>query len=124
MSRDGALQDGTPDGAAPSSPACPHATPEADDRRAAKGSLTPEQRSLRARTGAYALHARHDPRATTKAGRDVFLGRFEQQVDPDRTLSAEERAKRALAARRAYFSKLALASSRARRARASRRRER
>jgi hypothetical protein len=79
--------------------------------------LTPEQRALGARMGAYAMHAKHDPRRTTQAGRDSFLARFERGVDPDGVLPAEERARRAEAARRAYFNKLALASSRARRAR-------
>lgn len=83
--------------------------------------LTPEQRILRARVGAYALHATHDVQTTTKAGRDAFLARFEREVDPDGVLSDEERARRALAARRAYFAKLALMSSRARRARRTRR---
>ena len=79
--------------------------------------LTPEQRVLRARMGAYAMHAKHDPRETTRAGRKAFLARFERLVDPEGVLPAEERARRVEAARHAYFTKLALASSRARRAR-------
>jgi hypothetical protein len=45
------------------------------------------------------------------------MDRFERQVDPDGTLPADERAKRAESARKAYFTALALRSSRARAAR-------
>lgn len=86
--------------------------------------LNSEQRVMRARLGAYAMHAKRDPRETTRAGRSAFLARFEREVDPDGVLSEEERSRRAMAARRAYFVRLALASSRARRARASRRAQR
>lgn len=90
----------------------------------ASSKFTPEQRVVRARIGAYAMHARNDPRETTRAGRAAFLARFEREGDPDGVLSEEERLRRAVAARRAYFARLALASSRARRARSSRRGER
>jgi hypothetical protein len=79
--------------------------------------LTPAQRSLRARIAAYTLHATHDPRVTTKRARDAFLARFEREVDPDRRLPAAVRRRRADAAKRAYFSRLALKSAKARRAR-------
>ncbi|MGH3574069.1 MAG: hypothetical protein ACRDUW_19985 [Pseudonocardiaceae bacterium] len=46
-----------------------------------------------------------------------MLARFERQVDPDNTLAPAERARRAEAARRAHMQRLALASSKARRAR-------
>ena len=74
--------------------------------------LTPEQRSLRARIGAYALHAQGG--TTTRAATTAFLSRFEREVDPDGVLAPEERAKRAALARKAYMGRLALASSRAR----------
>jgi hypothetical protein len=77
-------------------------------------SLTPEQRSLRARMAAYALH---DPGVTTKRARDAFMARFERQVDPDRTLPEAERRRRVEAARKAYFLGLALKSAKARRKR-------
>ncbi len=77
--------------------------------------MTPAERSLRARMAAYSLHAQRDARETTSAARAAFLGRFEQQVDPGGQLLPEERARRAHAARKAYFTKLALASSKARR---------
>jgi hypothetical protein len=51
---------------------------------------------------------------TTEAARAAFLSKFEREVDPDGTLSPDERSRRAAAARRLHFTRLALASSRAR----------
>lgn len=76
--------------------------------------MTPEQRSSRARLAAYAQHAAHDTRATTAKARETFLKSFEDKVDPDRTLPEPERVRRAEAARRAHFQRLALRSSQAR----------
>jgi hypothetical protein len=59
------------------------------------------------------MHAKHDTRETTKKARSAFLARFEQQVDPDGTLPADER-RRAEAARKAYCTRLALQSAKAR----------
>ena len=73
------------------------------------------ERRLRARIGGLTLAATHDPRDYTAAAREAFLSRFEREVDPDGTLSSEERERRGQAARRAYFAKLALKSARARR---------
>jgi hypothetical protein len=78
-------------------------------------SLTPEERVLRARLGAFRLHATHDPKETTKKAREAFAARFERQVDPEGVLTLAERARRADAARRAYFTELQLGSSQARR---------
>ena len=61
---------------------------------------------------AYSLHAAGG--TSTAAGTAAFLSRFDRQVDPDGTLTPEERAKRAGYARKAYFSGLALKASRAR----------
>jgi hypothetical protein len=69
---------------------------------------------------AYCLHAQRDPRETTQAARDSFMARFERQVDPDNLLPPAERQRRAEAAKKAYFLKLALKSARARRARGRR----
>lgn len=82
--------------------------------RTRRPGLTPAERSLRARIGAYAMHARNDPRQTTAAARLAFLQRFEREVDPHRHLAAPERHRRAEAARRAYFSRLAYQSARRR----------
>lgn len=82
--------------------------------------MTPSERVLRARLAAYALHAKYDARETTAAARAAFLDRFERDVDPDGVLSAPERQRRAQAARKAYFTRLALRSAQARRARSAR----
>ena len=77
--------------------------------------LTPEQRSQHARLARLAgWAATEDWSAATAPARAALLSRFDRQVDPDGQLPPEERFKRAQAARRAYFTKLALASSRAR----------
>jgi hypothetical protein len=73
------------------------------------------ERSLRARLAAYALHAQRDPRETTANGRAAFLARFDREVDPEGLLEPDERRRRAEQARRAYFTRLALASAKARR---------
>jgi hypothetical protein len=79
--------------------------------------LTPGERGLRARIGAYAMHARNDARETTANGRAAFLARFERLADPEERLSPAERKRRAEQLRSAYFARLALASAKARRAR-------
>jgi hypothetical protein len=79
--------------------------------------LSPAERSLRGRMGAYALHSRYDPRQTTAPARVAFLRRFLDEVDPDRVLPECERLRRAAAARKAYFTRLAYLASRRRRRR-------
>lgn len=74
-------------------------------------SLTPAQRSLRARIAPHALHAQGG--TNTAAATTAFLSRFDRQVDPDGVLPPGERARRADHARRAYMSSLALKASRA-----------
>ena len=66
---------------------------------------------------AYTLHSKFDPRETTRAARAAFEDRFVREVDPDRTLPEAERQRRAAAARKAYFTRLAYLSAKARRAR-------
>ncbi len=75
-------------------------------------SLTPEQRSLRAKAAAFALHAQGG--TSTAAGTQAFLARFEREVDPDGLLAPEERARRAAFARKSHMARLALKASRAR----------
>lgn len=82
-------------------------------------SLNPSERVLRARLAAYTLHAKYDPRETTAAARAAFLDRFARQVDPEGTLPQHERTRRAEAARKAYFTRLALKSAQARRTRSA-----
>jgi hypothetical protein len=79
--------------------------------------LSPSERTLRARVAAHVQWSREpDPSARTANGRAAFLARFEAEVDPEGTLAPEERRRRAEHARRAYFTRLALASAKARRA--------
>lgn len=68
--------------------------------------------------GAYQQHATHDVKKTTAAARRAFLATFIDQVDPQRTLPEAERQRRAEAARKAYYARLALKSARVRRERA------
>jgi hypothetical protein len=79
-------------------------------------SLTPKQRVLYGRIGAALQRSRHDPRETTKAARQAFLDRFERDVrHADPALPDDEVRRRAAELKRAYFLRLAAASSRARR---------
>jgi hypothetical protein len=71
--------------------------------------LSPEQRSIRARIAAYALHGQG--KTSTEAGRAAFLSRFEIEADPDGTLSPAERSRRAAHLRKAHFYRLRLARS-------------
>jgi hypothetical protein len=73
------------------------------------------RRVLQARMAAHALHAKvQDPAAHTAPARQVFLSRFEREVDPEGRLSPQERARRAEHAKKAYFLALAAKSSKAR----------
>ncbi len=90
--------------------------PLEDHALAAAKTLTPSERTLRARSAALALHAGGG--TNTTAARAAMERRFEDEVDPDRTLPEAERARRAALARRRYYVDLAYRSARARRARA------
>jgi hypothetical protein len=78
--------------------------------------VTPRERALRARAAAYAMHAKHGSQKAALRGQAALLARFEAQVDPGGLLTPEDRRRRALLARRAYMTRLALASARSRRA--------
>lgn len=82
--------------------------------------MTRNELSVRARIGAYSLHAKHDPRETTSKARSAFLAKFQTEVDPDGLLPEAERLRRAEAARRAHFARLALRSAVKRRRRKGR----
>ncbi len=76
----------------------------------------PSERSLAARIASHESWAKTaNPTARTEPARQAFDGRFEREVDPDGTLPPAERARRAEHARKAYFTRLALASAKARR---------
>jgi hypothetical protein len=70
------------------------------------------QRVLRARLGG--LQTAANGTVNTGPARSKFLSRFDDEVDPARVLSSDERARRAEAARKVYFARLALKSSVAR----------
>ena len=57
-----------------------------------------------------------DRAARTAPARAALADRFEKLVDPEGTLDAEERAKRAASLRKCYFTQLGLRSGAARRA--------
>jgi hypothetical protein len=84
--------------------------------------MTPEERVLRARLAAHTRWANcEDRRAALAPAREGFERKFEDQVDPERKLSATERAKRAESARKAHMAKMALNRAQARRLRSGRR---
>lgn len=77
---------------------------------------TPTERTLHAKVAAHAKWSKTaDLAAATAPARRAFDERFEREVDPDGQLSADERARRADHARRAYFARLALRSAQSRR---------
>lgn len=65
------------------------------------------------------LHSKYDGRYLTANARSAFLAKFEEEVDPEQRLSPDERAKRATMARKAYFLRLAMKSTAARRRKAA-----
>lgn len=83
-------------------------------------SLSPEQRSLRASLAAHAMHAQNDSREVTANARAAFLAKFLGEVDAATPgLPEAERIRRAEHLLRAHMKRLALASSRARAAKAA-----
>lgn len=81
--------------------------------------MAPRHHNLLGRIGAHSLHAKYDPRETTRAARKAFLDTFEHQADPDGVLDPEERQRRAKHLRKAHFTRLALRSAQARRRRST-----
>ncbi len=69
-------------------------------------------RALAGKIGGLTLAATHDPREYTKAARARFVASFYDQTNPD--LPEAERLRRAAAARRLYFVRLAAKSAKAR----------
>ena len=74
--------------------------------------MTPEQRSLRARIAAHAMHAQG--KTNTAPGRKAANDRWERQVDPDGVLEPTERIKRAEHAKKLHFQRMALKSAQSR----------
>jgi len=77
--------------------------------------LTPRERTLRARLAAHSRWAQDDPREGTSKARKTFYDSFLTKVDPDGVLPEAERQRRAESARKAHYTKMALASARSRR---------
>lgn len=75
-------------------------------------------RSLRHASAALTRVAREGGHAVSASARAGFEQKFVDQVDPDRVLPEDERARRVTAARRAYFLMLAAKSVDARRRKA------
>jgi hypothetical protein len=81
-------------------------------------SLPPIERKLQAQAAVHQSWANTPDRtARTAAARRAADRRFEDQVDPERTLPPSERARRAEHARKAHMYSLALKSAKARRQR-------
>lgn len=81
---------------------------------------SPEDRALIARIASHASWAHTpDPNARTAPARAARDARFEREVDPDGTLSPEERERRVTHARKAYFLGLARKSADSRRRKAA-----
>jgi hypothetical protein len=85
--------------------------------------LTPTQRKIRARIAAHEMHAQHDARATTRAGREAARTALDAHllsiIDPHNRLTERERERRLEHKRRAHFARLALKSAQARRRKAT-----
>jgi hypothetical protein len=81
--------------------------------------LTKSERILRARIAANSRWSREDRGEASERQRQVLLRRFEDEVDPEHRLPADERAQRAANALSAHMLRLSLAASKARREKAS-----
>ena len=79
--------------------------------------LTPEQHTLRGRMGAYKKWAQNDPVEGTAAARAAMDAKFYEGIPDD--LPEAERERRAASARKAYFTRLAFLSAKARSKKAS-----
>lgn len=78
-------------------------------------SLTPEQRSMRARLAALTRWSREDPQPAARRGQDGLLNKFRREVAAECPgLGEAELTRRAEARRRAHMTRLAFRSARAR----------
>jgi len=68
--------------------------------------VKPAERTLRARRAAHVMHSRGQ--TNTGPARAAFLKRFEDEVDPERSLPEAERQKRAGHALKAHMAQLRL----------------
>lgn len=89
--------------------------PERNPLSPGQSRLTPAERSLRAQLAANARWSRTDRVQASQDARDRQRRKFENEVDPDRVLPTDERARRADNAAKAHMAALALKSVKARR---------
>jgi hypothetical protein len=87
-------------------------------------SVTPDERSMRARMAAHVLHSRYDSRDLTAPARAAFASKFERKVieeaaERGEVLEPVEIKRRAEHLRKAHYIKMGLASGKARRKRAA-----
>jgi hypothetical protein len=85
--------------------------------------LTPERARAIGRIGGLTTSATTDSLERLKPAHDAFMQRFIDEVDPQRELPEPERLRRAEAAKKAYFARLALKSAEVRTAKAASRKE-
>ena len=78
----------------------------------------PTLRQLRARRAAYLLHAGGG--TNTLPARQALASKWELEVDPDGVLDPVERSRRAIYAKKAFFTELAIKSAESRRRKAGR----
>lgn len=87
--------------------------------------LTPEQRTERARIAGLTTAMTRTGAEMSQPARAAFVEKLEarllDEVDPERVLPEDERARRVEAARKLYFTRLSFKASRARQANAERR---
>jgi hypothetical protein len=82
--------------------------------------MSSAERKLRSAKASYTSWANtDDPTERTEPARQAFRESFEVAVDPDGTLTPQERARRGAQAYKAHMAGLALKSARARRAKAT-----
>lgn len=79
-------------------------------------SLSAKERTQRARLAALTRWSREDPKPATEKARKGLDARFEREADPEGVLDPVERRRRAQAAKRAYFQRMAYERERRRRA--------
>ena len=76
--------------------------------------MTSDIARLRGKAGGLATVARHGPDAIAARARDGLWRRFENAIDPERQLPAEERHRRATLEQRRYYAALTIRSTHAR----------
>lgn len=85
--------------------------------------LSPTERRLRGRIGGLRVHALNDSAAIASRARagqtEALNAKLLAEIDPDGSLTPEERARRLAFARRAHYTQLALKSAAARRRKAA-----